>query len=225
MRILLVEDNARLSALIAEALGKCGFAVDTVGIAADAEAAISSIRYDAIVLDLGLPDRDGMTLIAPARRGNGAMPVLVLTARDDTQAVIEGLNSGADDYLCKPFVMEELLARLRALLRRPGQALGALLREGNVELDTIERTARVDGSGVEFSRRELGALELLMRRSGRVIPKSDMEESLYGFGEEVGSNAVEVLMHRLRKKLNAARADVVIHTLRGIGYMLQGSPA
>jgi DNA-binding response OmpR family regulator len=225
MRILLVEDNARLCALIAEALRKYGFAVDTFGVAADAEAAISSIRYDAVVLDLGLPDRDGITLIAPARRGNAATPVLVLTARDDTQAVIEGLNSGADDYLCKPFVMEELLARLRALLRRPGQALGALLREGNVELDTIGRTARVDGSGIELSRRELGALELLMRRSGRVISKGDMEESLYGFGDELGSNAVEVLMHRLRKKLAAASADIVIHTLRGIGYMLPGSPS
>lgn len=225
MRILLVEDNDRLSVLIAEALRKGGFAVDAVGVAADAEAAISSIRYDAMILDLGLPDRDGMTLLAPARRGHAAIPVLVLTARDDTQAVIEGLNRGADDYLCKPFVMDELLARLRALLRRPGQALGALLREGNVELDAAERCARVDGAGVELSRRELGALELLMRRSGRVISKSDMEDSLYGFGDEVGSNAVEVLMHRLRKKLAAASADIEIHTLRGIGYMLASLPS
>jgi DNA-binding response OmpR family regulator len=225
MRILLVEDNARLSALIGEALKKNGFAVDAVGIAADAEAAIGSTFYDAMVLDLGLPDRDGMTLLAPARRRSVATPVLVLTARDSSQAIIDGLNSGADDYLCKPFMMEELIARLRALLRRPGQALSALLREGNVELDTVERCVRVDGAGVELSRRELGALELLMRRSGRVISKADMEESLYGYGDEVGSNAVEVLMHRLRKKLAAAASDLEIHTLRGIGYMLSGTPS
>jgi DNA-binding response OmpR family regulator len=220
MRILLVEDNARLSALIGEALRKNGFAVDAVAIAANAEAAIGSIRYDAMVLDLGLPDRDGMTLLAPARRQNAVMPILVLSSRDSSQAIIDGLNGGADDYMCKPFIMEELMARVRALLRRTGQALGALLCEGNVEFDTVERCVRVAGTGLGLSRRELGALELLMRRSGRVVSKSNMEDSLYGFGDEVGSNAVEVLIHRLRKKLAAAQARLEIHTLRGIGYML-----
>ncbi|MFI5012352.1 MAG: response regulator [Hyphomicrobiales bacterium] len=225
MRILLVEDNHRLSAIIGEALKANGFAVDNVALAADAEAAIESTRYDAIVLDLGLPDRDGMTLLAPVRRRGVPTPVLVLTSRDGTQAILDGLNGGADDYLLKPFVMDELLARIRVLLRRPGQALSLLLREQNLEFDTIERRVRIGGIEIELSRRELGALEHFMRRSGRVISKADMEEALYGFGEELGSNAIEVLMHRLRKKLSAAGADMEIHTLRGIGYMLSSKPS
>ena len=225
MRILLVEDNDRLSEIISQALKVNGFAIDVVASAADAEAAVELTQYDAIVLDLGLPDRDGMTILAPLRRAGVATPVLVLTARDGTHAIVDGLNGGADDYLRKPFVMDELVARLRALLRRPGQALGVLLREQNVEFDTIGRRVRINGNVIELSRRELGALELFIRRSGRVISRSDLEESLYGFGEEVGSNAIEVLTHRLRKKLAAASADVEIHTLRGIGYMLAGRTA
>ncbi|MGO9771216.1 MAG: response regulator [Roseiarcus sp.] len=220
MRILLVEDNARLSALIGDALKANGFAIDTAALAADAETALASTSYDAIVLDLGLPDADGMTVLTTARRRGLTAPVLILTARDGAQDTIDGLNGGADDYMHKPFAMDELVARLRALLRRPSQMLDAVIREGNMALDCAQRSVRIDGERVDLSRREFGALELLLRRNGRVVTKADMEESFYGQGEEVASNAVEVLIHRVRKKLTAAGADAEIHTLRGIGYLL-----
>ena len=220
MRILLVEDNQRLAELVGEALKFHSFAVDIVGCADDAEAAMKSTLYDSVVLDLGLPDRDGMTVLALMRRRGVATPVLVLTSRDSSQAIIDGLNGGADDYLRKPFVMGELMARIRALLRRPGQSLGVMLRIGNIELDTAERRARIEHKDIELSRRELGALERLLRSRDRVISRAEMEDSLYGYGEEVSSNAVEVLMHRLRKKLQAASANADIYNLRGLGYML-----
>jgi DNA-binding response OmpR family regulator len=223
MRILLVEDNRRLNAVVAETLKSLGFAVDPVTCAADAEAAVAAMSYDVMVLDLGLPDVDGMTLLAALRSRGLATPVLVLTARDGARAIVDGLNSGADDYMCKPFVMEELIARLRALLRRPGQPLRVLLCEQNIELDVVERRVRVAGTEIELSRREFSALELFMRRAARVVSKAEFEDAIYGFGEEVASNAVEVLVHRLRKKLAMANATVDIHTLRGLGYMLSGA--
>lgn len=220
MRLLLVEDNTRLGKLTCDALKAAGFAVDLLANAEEAEAALGVVTYDAVVLDLGLPDRDGATLLEPARRLAPAAPVLILTARDDSSSVVELLNRGADDYLCKPFVMDVLIARIRALLRRPGAARTSVLSERNVELDPAQYRVRVDGQDLDFSRRELSALELLMRRSSRVISRADFEESMYGFGEEVSSNAVEVLIHRLRKKLDGAGAKVEIHNLRGLGYML-----
>jgi DNA-binding response OmpR family regulator len=222
MRILLVEDNARLRAIVSQAFVGDGFAVDTAACAADAEAAIETIPYLAVILDLGLPDRDGMTVLSFIRDRGLTMPVLVLTSRDGKQAVIEGLNQGADDYLAKPFDMDELIARVRVLLRRPGQALSRTLCEQNVEFDTIERRVRINGAEVSFSRRELTALEQFMRRSNRLIAKVEFEETLYGFDEEVDSNAVEVLIHRIRKKLSTAGASLEIHNLRGVGYMLSG---
>ncbi|MFG1301745.1 response regulator transcription factor [Xanthobacter sp. V3C-3] len=222
MRVLLVEDNIRLSDLTAAALRAAGFAVDAVLTAEDAEAALSVSAFDAIILDLGLPDLDGMDLLERVRRRRLATPVLLLTARDG--AVVAGLNGGADDFLRKPFNMEELIARIRALLRRPGVPMAAALREGNIELDTVTRQARVGDLPLALSRREAGALELLMRRAGTVITKSAMEEGLYGFGEEVSVNAIEVLVHRLRRKLSGAGAQMEIHTLRGIGYLLMERP-
>jgi DNA-binding response OmpR family regulator len=197
-----------------------GFAVDSAAFAADAQTAVVSISYDAIVLDLGLPDDDGLNVLSLARRRGLATPILILTARDGAQETVDGLNGGADDYMHKPFAMDELVARLRALLRRPRQMLDAVICEGNIALDCAQRSVSVDGQSVGLSRREFGALELLLRRNGRVVAKADMEESLYGQGEEVASNAVEVLIHRLRKKLTSAGAGAEIHTLRGIGYLL-----
>lgn len=220
MRILLVEDNPRLNDLTAGALRAAGFAVDPVHGAEDAEAALRVTSYDVIILDLGLPDLDGMDLLNAIRRRGLATPVLLLTARDDAASVIAGLNGGADDYLKKPFNMDELIARIRALLRRPGAPVAMALREGNVELDTVARRASVGGVPVDLSRKEISALELLMRRSGTVISKSAMEDALYAFSEEVSSNAIEVLIHRLRKKLSGVGAQMEIHTLRGIGYLL-----
>jgi DNA-binding response OmpR family regulator len=225
MRILLVEDHRRLRDVTSDALRSNGFAVDGVANAADADAAVRATAYDCIILDLGLPDRDGMDLLQSWRSRSVASPIVVLTAREGSEAAIDGLNSGADDFIRKPFVVDELVARIRAVLRRPGQPLSALLREGNIELSTTDRRVKVEGAGVDLTRREFGALELLLQRSGRVVSKSDIEQSLYAFGEELGSNAIEVLVHRLRKRLVGCGADVEIHTLRGIGYMLAAQAA
>lgn len=223
MRILLLEDNPRLREPTVAALRSAGFAVDPYGALADAQVGLQTFEYDCIVLDLGLPDGDGMDLLGALRRRGSAMPVLLLTARVDAASVVSGLNGGADDYLRKPFNMDELVARIRALLRRPGNALPNVLQDGNIALDAKERRATIDGVIVDFSRREVGALEMLMRFSGRVIQKSSLEESLYAYDEEVGGNAIEVLIHRLRKKLAGAGADREIVTLRGIGYLLSES--
>jgi DNA-binding response OmpR family regulator len=152
-------------------------------------------------------------------------PVLVLTARDSVEDLVAGLNQGADDYLRKPFDLDELIARVRALLRRPGEALGVNLTAGNVTLDTSAREVIIDGLPVEFGRREIDGLEILMRRAGRVVPKSAIEEAIYSFGEDLSSNAIEVLVHRIRRRMQEARADMYIHTLRGVGYVLSDKAA
>ncbi len=220
MRLLIAEDNTRLGRYLRTALSGRGFTVDLVETAGDAEAALFSIDYRALILDLGLPDADGMSLLKTMRRNNDMRPVLILTARDSTQMLVESLNSGADDYLCKPFEMDELVARIRALLRRPGERKRVAITEANLLLDTVEREVRVGGKILEVPRREFYALELLLRRTGSVNSKSTMESMLYAFGEEIASNAIEVLIHRLRKRLADAGADVAIHTIRGVGYML-----
>jgi DNA-binding response OmpR family regulator len=145
---------------------------------------------------------------------------MILTARDGVEDRVKGLDDGADDYLLKPFAMEELIARIRALLRRPGGALGLTLTAGNVSFDTTAREVMVNDASISVSRREMGVLEQLMRRNGRVVPKDVMEDKLYGFGEEVTSNSVEVHISRLRKRLANANASVTVHTLRGVGYLL-----
>lgn len=220
MRILIVEDNRRLAQLIAKGCGKEGFAADCCADLEGAQAALAATRYDAVILDLGLPDGDGLDLLAGLRGDGSDMPVLVLTARDALEARVEGLNAGADDYLLKPFAMEELVARLRALLRRPGKALGRVLSAGNVALDTVGREVSVAGAPVAFSKRETDLLEILLRRQGRVVPKETIEQGLHAFDDEVSSNTVEVSVHRLRKRLMEAGATAEIHTLRGIGYLL-----
>lgn len=220
MRLLLVEDNERLVDLVRTGLTKAGFAVDAYRTAADGREALLSAPYDALILDLGLPDEDGMAVLADLRGRNLDLPVLILTARDGMNDRVRGLNEGADDYLLKPFAMEELIARIRALLRRPGRAMGLVLTLGNLSFDSTAREAQVGGEPLPLSRRELDALELLARRAGRVVSKSALEEAIYPFGEEIASNAIEVLVHRLRKRLQAAGADISIHTMRGIGYIL-----
>jgi len=226
MRLLVVEDNERLATFVVHGLKTAGFAVDQVGLAAEALAALSTARYDAVVLDLGLPDSDGMSVLQEARgRGEGT-PVLVLTARDGLADRVKGLNAGADDYLLKPFAMDELVARLKALLRRPGAALGRILEAGNLRLDTVNRAIEVDGRALLLGRREIALLELLLRRAGRVVAKSALEDGLYGFDEQASANSVEANVSRLRKKLEVAGAIVTIHTVRGVGYLLtEGGPA
>jgi len=218
----LVEDNERLAEHLSRALRTTGFVVDMVGSAGDADAATRTTQYDLVLLDLGLPDEDGISLLGRLRQRDRSTPVLVLTARDSTKSLVEGLNKGADDYLRKPFENEELVARVRALLRRPGSALGHELREGNLMLDTGTRQTVVAGVALELGRREVDCLELLMRRAGRVVPKSAIEEAIYGNDDEIASNAIEVLIHRVRKRLLDGGASVTIHTVRGIGYVLTG---
>jgi DNA-binding response OmpR family regulator len=221
MRILLFEDHSRLANSIVKGLAGRGFGVDAFATARDGLNAFKSIVYDAIVIDLGLPDRDGLDVVHDLRRGHSSAPILILTARDGIDDRVRGLDAGADDYVTKPFAMDELAARLRALLRRPGQALGGVLTVGNLKIQTLSRQVMVNGKSVHFSVREVEALELLMRREGQIVAKSSLEDSLYGLSKNVSPNSIEVLISRLRRRLNSIGADCSIHTLYGIGYLLK----
>ena len=220
MRLLVVEDNEELVKLIAQGLTTAGYTVDCVTTAADARHVLATIRYAAIILDLGLPDADGLTVLREIRSQKDAIPVLVLTARAGVHDRVEGLRSGADDYLVKPFAFEELVARVEALLRRPRQLLGMVLSVANLSLDTESRQAFIDDEPQILSARESAVLEILMRRKGRVVPKKIVEDQLFGLSGDVSSNAVEVYVHRLRKQLADRGANVRIHTIRGVGYMI-----
>jgi DNA-binding response OmpR family regulator len=220
MRVFVVEDDIRLGQVLREGLGKAGFAVDLCTCQRDAAEALANFPYDALILDLGLPDGDGLQLCLDVRSRGNTVPVLMLTARDAVEDRIAGLNAGADDYLIKPFAMAELVARIKALLRRPGGALGVVLSAGNIAFDTIGRDLRVEGNTVALPRREVALLEQLLRRQGRVVPRAILEEKLYGIDDEPESNAIPVHIHRLRKRLDEAGANAEIHTVRGVGYVL-----
>jgi DNA-binding response OmpR family regulator len=223
MRLLIVEDETRIAELVEEALTRVGFAVDAVHTYADARAALETTSYDAAIVDLGLPDGDGLSLLGELRGKRNLTPVLVLTARDAVEDRVRGLDAGADDYLIKPFAIAELIARTKALLRRPGGALGVILSAGNLSFDTVERDVRVAGVSLILPRRESAILENLMRRLGRVVPKPILEEKLYGLNDEPGSNTIPVHVHHLRRKLLDAGSTAEIHTVRGVGYMLTES--
>jgi DNA-binding response OmpR family regulator len=220
MRLLLVEDNARLSMLTGAALTKAGFEIDAFATAAEAEAAVRSVDYAAMILDLGLPDQDGLILLRRLRASGNALPILILTARSGIEDRVRGLDAGADDYLVKPFAQEELLARIRVVLRRPGSLLGNALQLGELSLDTVSRQVTLGDRSLSLSPREGAVLEILLRRSGRVVPKKIVEDHLFGMSGDVASNAVEVYVHRLRKQLAEAGADLEIHTIRGVGYLI-----
>jgi DNA-binding response OmpR family regulator len=205
-------------------MGAAGFVVDLAGSAADAIAALELTNYDAAVLDLGLPDRDGVTVLTAARGMGKTLPILILTARDAIEARVAGLNAGADDYLTKPFAMAELVARVQALLRRPGGVLGITLEAGNLRLDTVGRELTIGGVPVRLPRQELAVLEQMMRRLGRIVPKAVLEEKLYGHDEEPDSNTIPVHVHHLRRQMQGARASLAIHTVRGVGYILAKAP-
>ena len=221
MRILLIEDHSRLADSITKGLAGFGFGVDAFQTAGDGLNAFKSIAYDAIILDLGLADRDGIDVLSELRQSRSSAPILILTARDSIDARVSGLDTGADDYVVKPFAMTELAARLRALLRRPGQALSGVLAIGNLQLQTVSRQVIVNGITVRFPVREVEALELLMRREGQVVAKGTLEDSLYGLSKNVTPNSIEVLISRLRRRLSSIGADCTIHTLYGIGYLLK----
>ena len=220
MRLLLIEDNERFAELLKRGLAASGFVVDVLGTASDAMAVLETTRFEIVVLDLGLPDVNGLDVLGEMRRRRDATPVLILTARSGLKDRVNGLGSGADDYLVKPFALEELIARLRALLRRPGNLLGVPLELGNLTLDTVARQVFVGEEPLFLSPREIAVLEHLLRRSGRVVGKNLLESNLYGMSQEIGSNAVEVYIHRLRKRLAEVDASVQIHTLRGVGYLI-----
>src|ERR1700730_11222530 len=224
MRLLVVEDEPRMAQILHVALERADFTVDGVGTCDDAREALSLIPYDAAVLDLGLPDGDGVLLLGELRRAGNRVPILVLTARDAVEDRVGGLDAGADDYVVKPFAVAELVSRIKALLRRPGYALGITLEAGNLTFDTIGRDARVAMIPIALPRQDLAILAFLMRRLGRVVPKAVLEERLYGMDEQPESNAIPVHVHHLRRKLAEAGATPVIQPVRGIGYLLIEQP-
>jgi DNA-binding response OmpR family regulator len=220
VRLLLVEDDRDLAAALAQALGRHGIATDHAARAEDAEAMLAVAQYGAVLLDLGLPDRDGLALLRTWRANGVAVPVIVVTARGDTRARIAGLDAGADDYLPKPFDVDELVARLRAVTRRRDALAGNAIMLGNGRFDMVRRELTVAEGVVPLSAREAELAALLFRRIGRVVAKAAVEDQLFGLmGEGGGPNAVEVYVHRLRRKLEAAGAAVRIETIRGIGYL------
>jgi DNA-binding response OmpR family regulator len=220
MRILVVEDEPKLAALVCEGLRGAGLYPDHAPALADARTLAATVSYEAIVLDLALPDGHGLDLLREARRNGASLGVLALTARDSVEDRVAGLEAGADDYLVKPFAMQELIARVRALLRRPGAVLGKLLHTGNIMFDTRTRMVEVAGQPLSLARRELLTLEVLMRRAGRVVSKDVLLDQIYGLEEQPPSNAVPVHVHHLRRALIEAGGEIEIVTFRGIGYML-----
>lgn len=219
MRLLIVEDNEAVARNVAGAFRSKGYAVDCVGDGEQADAALCTHPYDLVVLDLGIPRMDGLEVLRRIRGRRSRVPVLVVTARDAVHDRVQGLNLGADDYLCKPFDLAELEARAGALLRRGVGGEAAVIAHGRLALDTAARIARVDGEPLDLPRRELNLLEILLARRGQVVPKEVLLEKLFGFDEDVGVNAVEIYVHRLRKRLE--HADVRIRTVRGLGYLLE----
>jgi DNA-binding response OmpR family regulator len=216
MQILLVEDDQPLARGLQKALGQQGYVVNHVG---SGEAALHVIKFDTpdiVILDIGLPDIDGITVLKKVRKKNKELPILMLTARDGVDDKVAGLDGGADDYIVKPFDMTELLARLRVLERRIASVKSNEICIGNISIDTVAQQVTVDGKEVELARREYMLLKSLMENSGRVQTRSALETRLYSWGEEVSSNAVEVHIHRLRKKLG----NEFIKTIRGVGYKI-----
>jgi len=219
MRVLVVEDDRLLGHALQAGLRELGNAADWVTDGLAAERALRAETYAALVLDLGLPKLSGLDLLRALRGRGDCTPVLILTARDTVEDRIKGLDAGADDYLVKPFDMGELGARLRALVRRAAGAPAPLLRVGEVTLDPAARRVTWCGQPVELSLREFALLEALMRGAGRVLTRAQLEQALYAWGEEVESNALEVHVHHLRRKLEPS----VIRTVRGVGYLMGGA--
>jgi len=220
MRILLVEDDALLGEGVELGLKKAGYAVDWVKNGEIAETALLSEDYDLMVLDLGLPKKSGIDVLKDMRASGNKLPVLILTAMAGVEHRVAGLDAGADDYLTKPFDLSELYARLRALTRRNTGRTDTRIEYGNIQLDPAAYEVMQSGEKVEISRREYAVLYSLLENTGRVMSREMLEQTMYGWGEEVGSNAVEVYVHHLRKKLG----NDLIRTIRGIGYMIEKKP-
>lgn len=222
MRILIAEDDANLADGLTQSLRHAGYAVDCARTGSQADAALAVGQYDLVILDLGLPKMNGFEVLKRLRARHSKMPVLILTALDAVSDRVRGLDLGADDYLAKPFALSELEARVRALTRRGPDGASSLLHHGDLTYDQVNRVAELKGALLDLSARELGLLEILLRRAGRVVSKERLVEHMCEWGEEISNNAIEVYMHRLRKKVEGS--DVKIVTVRGLGYCLEKIP-
>jgi two-component system, OmpR family, response regulator len=222
MRIFIVEDDLVLADGLKNSLMQSGYAIDLVSNGEDADGVLAYQTFDLILLDLGLPKLSGFEVLKRSRARGSKTPVLILTANDNLEDRVKGLDLGADDYLSKPFNLAELEARVRALIRR-GQAGGsAMMMIGKLQFDTVNRVATYNGASLNLSARELAVLEILMLKTGKVVNKEQMLEKLCNFDEDISDNALEVYLHRLRKKLD--HSDINIRTIRGLGYMLEAKP-
>ncbi|MFZ1536230.1 MAG: response regulator [Chromatiaceae bacterium] len=217
MRILLVEDDPMIGAAVVTALKDAAYAVDWVRDGRSASHTLEVDAHEAVLLDLGLPGRDGLEVLRRLRTSGKTLPVIVITARDGIEDRIRGLDLGADDYLIKPFDLQELLARMRAVIRRQGGQAAPMLSNGKVSLDPGTRMARAGGAEVQLSAREFALLQALLLRPGVILARTELEERIYGWNEEVESNAVDFLIHGVRKKLGAS----VIKNVRGAGWMVE----
>ena len=226
MKLLVVEDHEALRGMVAAHLREHGFTTDAVGTGAEAIEAAAVTGYDAAILDLGLPDMDGLAVLRRLRAQRAAMPVLILTARDHVQHRIAGLDAGADDYILKPFELGELEARLRAVLRRPGLRQAHCYSFGDLSFDASCRAASVGPRLMELTRREAALFEALIRSGERIVVRDSLADKLYGFDDDVSGNALEATVSRLRRKLGALQSSVRVEAVRGIGYRLrQGGEA
>ena len=221
MKLLLIEDESQLADALAAALSKHAILTDHTSRLADAHELTLQNEYDVILLDRRLPDGEGLDFIPRLRRAGKNTPIIVLTARNQPMERVEGLNVGADDYLGKPFLVEELLARVRALLRRPAALPEQTLTIGRLLIDPVHLTVMIGSSRLEIPRRELLVLQALAKRKGRAVLRSMLEEAVYNYEEEIQSNAIDAHISRLRKRLTAAGAGVGLHNIRGVGYLLK----
>ncbi|HEY3178224.1 MAG TPA: response regulator transcription factor [Casimicrobiaceae bacterium] len=219
MRLLVIEDDFALSEVLVYSLRQVGYAVDCIDDGLAADALLRHERFDLIVLDLGLPKLDGLDLLRRLRADGSATPVLILSARDADEERVQGLDSGADDYLVKPFSINELEARVRALLRRSHNAHSARMRHARLSFDTVSRTVTTDDVAIDLSAREVSLLEALFVHFGHIVSKERLLEQVYGYEGDVGLNTIEVYVHRLRKKI--AGSGVSLRTIHGRGYVLE----
>jgi heavy metal response regulator len=221
MRILVVEDDRKTAAFVSKALKSAGYAVDVLGNGHDALSAIGHTAFDLVVLDIMLPGPDGLSVVRQLRSHNNRVPVLLLSARGEVNERVEGLDAGADDYLAKPFALEELLARVRALARRGSESTPAVLRVADLTLDTSTRTAQRGGRTIELTTREYRLLELLMRSPGRICARMTIIEKVWDYDFDPGSNIVDVYIRRLRTKIDDGFEPKLLHSVRGVGYVMK----
>ncbi len=223
MRVLITEDDPNVAEALQFSLQQCGYAVDCISNGALADQALKDNVFDLLILDLGLPKLDGFEVLRRLRKRNSKLPVLILSGRETPNEKVQGLDLGADDYLVKPFSLDELHARVRALLRRSCGAGTPCITHAHLSYDTVERVATVNGKQIELSAQETAVLEALLNRFGKVVSKEQMVEQLYNYDHDVGHNAIEVYIHRLRRKIDGS--GITVRTLYGRGYMLEDRPS